>query len=130
MGGSAYAHESWWKVWIPLGWWENHTHTEPKYFAILDLTEFSVLPSAPVSPLELFSTNKKKLPSRNGVMILQHGDDVPIMVHAAKQACFTLNLAELTLIAGELGVDAPGVSVPLTVTTLVQHVLSAHYKTK
>ena len=73
-------------------------------------------------------TNKKKLPSRNGVVILQHGDDVPIMVNAAKQAFFTLKLAELTLTAGELGVDAPGVSVPQTVTTLVQHVLSTHYK--
>jgi hypothetical protein len=39
------------------------THTEPKYFAMLDLTEFSVLPSAPVSPLELFLTNKKNCPA-------------------------------------------------------------------
>ena len=55
---------------------------------MLDLDHFRVLPSSPVSPLELYITNKKTLPPRTGVVLLAHGNEEPVLVNAAKLAFF------------------------------------------
>ena len=102
------------------------SHTCARYCAVLDLDDYAVLPASPVSPLELFVVNGRKRASRTGVVLLCHSPEEPVLVHAAKQAFFKLNLDQLMTVANERKLDIPGDSLPDTVTSLVKDVLEEH----
>ena len=105
-------------------------NTTPTLLPILTLDDFTVIPTSPVGPLHYFLTLKRKFPRHKmGVLILQHDKPAAVMLHAARNGFFDMQLPQLKTIANEYGIDTPCLELPLTLTAVVKHMVKLHTKT-
>ena len=105
-------------------------NTTPQFLAIFDFDLFEVLPATAVSPMHYFMALGRKLPAcyRMGVVLLQHGAPLPVMLHAAQNAFFTLDLTKLKSLCAEEDIDTPGVTLAMTLTACIKFVVKKYTK--
>ena len=62
-----------------------------------------------------------------GVMLLcDNNDGLHPMLHAARHGFFSMALPMLKTIVKDSGINTPGVTLPLTLTAVVQHMVQLH----
>ena len=101
---------------------------EATVLAVLDLDVFRVIPTLPISPIHYFIACNKKLPPRNRVVLLQFKPSRPVMLHAAYNAFWDIQLPQLTKIVKEYSIDCPCVTLAPTLTAVLRHMIKLHTK--
>eukprot|EP00974_Lingulodinium_polyedra_P051284 4931834-Lingulodinium_polyedra.AAC.1 len=96
-----------------------------EWLVVVDLDDFEVVPTAPVSPLHQFLDQGRKLSGQMGIVLAQTGPAQTVRVHAARNAFWQLGVGYLAKILALEGLAEPTPKDLFGyVTTLVQHILS------
>ena len=66
-------------------------NTHPVWVSALELDDYEALPTTVVSPLHLYLQNGKRVHPEAGIVFLQHGAEMPIIVWAAKNCFWSMN---------------------------------------
>ena len=96
-------------------------NVKPFIFTLFNIDDVDVIPTTPVSPLHYFLALKRKLPEnmRIGVVLLQFGHPVPVLLAAARSAFYNLDLPQCKILNSEHKIGAECVSLPRTIGALV-----------
>ena len=92
----------------------------------LDLDEFRVIPTVPISPIHYFIACNKKLPKRNGVVLMQFSVPRPVMLHATYNSFWDLQLPQLSKIVREYKHECAAVTLASTLTAILRHMIKLH----
>ena len=80
----------------------NHSVT---WISPIDLDDFEVVPTDIVSSMHLWLANGNRVSDSSGVVFLQKGDPMPVIVFAAHEAFWQLPKYQLKTLADELDVN-------------------------
>ena len=104
-------------------------NSRPTMLPILDIEEYEIVPSTPVCPLHYFLALNKRFPKhRMGVVLLQHDDSCAVLLYAARNAFFTMQLPQLKIIVNEHDIDTPAVTLCATLTAVIRHMWKKYLK--
>ena len=107
---------------------ERVRNTFPTFLVILDLDYYQVVPTSAIAPIHYLLALKRVLPQRMGVVLLQHGKFLPVMLYAAQHAFFNMDLPQLKKICSFWGIEAPGVTLPITLTACIKFFIHKYLK--
>ena len=104
----------------------NIINKKPVVLTIIDTDSVQVVPSTPISPLNYHLALGKKDTHPMGVVILQYGKRVPVLLHAAERCFYTLSLPQLKVLASENDIVVETPTLPMTCTALIRHFWKKH----
>ena len=93
---------------------------------VIDLDSLSLVPTTPISPLNYHLALAKNDTHPMGVVILQYGKVVPVMLHAAERCFNDLGITKLRVIADEHGIEVSVPTLPMTCAALTKHFWKLH----
>ena len=83
-------------------------NAKPTLLIVLDLSEFHIVPTTPITRLQYFIFLNKKMPDRLWIVLLQHAAEMPVMLAAAHAAFYDLGLSFLKNLRDEHKIETEG----------------------
>ena len=103
-------------------------NTSPIGMVVLDIDQFTVFPSSPISTAHYFLAMKRSLADRMGVVVLQHSKGIPVLQYAAQQAFFQIGLPRLKRLCTEYDIETPAITLAPTVSACVKFFIEKYTK--
>ena len=104
----------------------NVINKSPTVLTVLDFDSLSLVPSAPISPINYHLALNKRDVHPMGVVILQYGKVVPVLLHAAERCFYNLGITKLKVIADEFDIEVSTPTLPMTCSALIRHFWKLH----
>ena len=101
-------------------------NTKATVLAVLNVDDFVVIPTVPISPIHYFIACNKKLPKNNGVVLMQYKPSRHIMLHAAYNAFWDLQLPQLAKIVKEYNIQIDAAVLAPTLTAVLRFMIKKH----